>query len=162
METSVPSGDERTWAMFSHLSSLSVFAIPFGNIIIPMVIWLSKKKESAFVDEHGKASLNFQLSVIIYMMIIGVFALVLFGLGLVNLGLSGTEDMYWRTFPWEFHFEGDGFIPFFLAPGFGLIFLLGLFWLALVGIYIFLVVKASLDASSGRQPKYFLALPLIK
>ncbi len=61
---------DRTWAMFCHLASLSVcVGIPFGNIIGPLVIWLIKKDEIAIVDEHGRESLNFQISLSIYSII---------------------------------------------------------------------------------------------
>jgi uncharacterized protein len=58
---------DRTWAMFCHLTSLSAcIGIPFGNIIGPLVVWLIKKDEFAIVDEHGRESLNFQISLSIY------------------------------------------------------------------------------------------------
>jgi uncharacterized Tic20 family protein len=61
---------DRTWAMFCHLTSLSAcIGIPFGNIIGPLVVWLIKKEEFAIVDEHGKESLNFQISLSIYSII---------------------------------------------------------------------------------------------
>jgi uncharacterized Tic20 family protein len=61
---------DRTWAMFCHLTSLSAcIGIPFGNIIGPLVVWLIKKDEFAIVDEHGKESLNFQISLSIYSII---------------------------------------------------------------------------------------------
>lgn len=61
---------DRTWAMFCHLTALSAcIGIPFGNIIGPLVIWLIKKDEITIVDEHGKESLNFQISLSIYSII---------------------------------------------------------------------------------------------
>jgi len=58
---------DRTWAMCCHLTALSAcIGIPFGNIIGPLVIWLIKKDEITIVDEHGKESLNFQISLSIY------------------------------------------------------------------------------------------------
>ncbi len=59
--------EERNWAMGCHLSSLSGFiGVPFGNIIGPLVIWLIKKNDSAFINEHGRESLNFHISLWIY------------------------------------------------------------------------------------------------
>ena len=62
-------GNERQWAMFCHLSALSGFLIPFGNIIGPLIVWQMKKQEFPLVDEHGKASLNFQISGLIYFLV---------------------------------------------------------------------------------------------
>ena len=53
--------------MGCHLAALTAFVgIPFGNILGPLIIWLLKKDQYPLVDEHGKQSLNFQISVIIY------------------------------------------------------------------------------------------------
>jgi uncharacterized Tic20 family protein len=58
--------EARTWAMLCHLGALAGYIIPFGHIIAPLVIWLIKKDESPFVDDQGKESLNFQISITIY------------------------------------------------------------------------------------------------
>lgn len=52
--------------MLCHLTALSGFIVPFGNVLGPVVIWMMGKSDSQFVDEHGKASLNFQLSLTLY------------------------------------------------------------------------------------------------
>jgi len=54
--------------MWCHVSALSGFVVPFGNLIGPLVIWQMKRAEFPSVDEHGKESLNFQLSVLIYLL----------------------------------------------------------------------------------------------
>lgn len=80
---------ERNWGMFCHLAALSGFIIPFGNIIGPLIVWLVKKDESAYVDENGKESLNFQISVSIYCLI--SVLLIIFVLGillLVGIGIA--------------------------------------------------------------------------
>ena len=59
--------DARMWGMFSHLTALSAFiGIPFGNIIGPLIIWLIKREEFPLVDDQGRESLNFQISMTIY------------------------------------------------------------------------------------------------
>jgi len=60
---------ERNWAMFCHLSTFASLIIPFGGIIGPLICWSSKRNESSWVDENGKAALNFQLSVALYSLI---------------------------------------------------------------------------------------------
>ena len=68
-----------TWATFCHVGALSLYlGIPFGHIVVPLVIWLIKKNEFPYVDEQGKESLNFQISMTIYALITGLlfFALV--------------------------------------------------------------------------------------
>ena len=77
--------EERTWGMLCHLLALLGYVlVPLGNIIGPLVVWLLKREESAFVDQQGKASLNFQISLCIYFiigeMICAVLALIIIGL----------------------------------------------------------------------------------
>jgi uncharacterized Tic20 family protein len=65
--TDIPDKDARTWAMLCHLSALAQFAVPsFGQIVGPLVVWLVKKNDHPFIDEQGKESLNFQISITIY------------------------------------------------------------------------------------------------
>lgn len=80
MNTTIDNKDERMWGMLCHLSALSGFIIPFGNIIGPLIIYSMKKDEYAFVDDQGKESLNFQISVLIYMMISGIAVLLIVGI----------------------------------------------------------------------------------
>ena len=60
------SESERNWAMFCHLSAFAGFFFPFGSIIGPLICWLSRKDESLWVNQNGKSSLNFQLSILLY------------------------------------------------------------------------------------------------
>ncbi|MCD6116636.1 DUF4870 domain-containing protein [bacterium] len=72
--------DERTWAMFCHLSALATFiGIPFGGVILPLIIWLMKRNDSELIDANGKESVNFQISVLIYMIASGLLCLVVIG-----------------------------------------------------------------------------------
>ena len=57
--------EARTWGMVAHLSSLAGLVIPFGNFIGPLVVWLMKKDQMPFVNDQGKESLNFQITVTI-------------------------------------------------------------------------------------------------
>lgn len=104
----IPTRDERTWGMLCHLSIFAGHFIPFGNLIAPLVIWLIKKEESPFVDYHGKESLNFQISLTIYLAISLILAFVLigfplfialwvFGLVIVIIaGLKANDGQYFR------------------------------------------------------------------
>jgi uncharacterized protein len=72
--------DEKTFGMLAHLSALAVFVLPsFGNIIGPLIIWLIKKDQSAWVDKQGKESLNFQISITIYFIVSAILIVLLIG-----------------------------------------------------------------------------------
>ncbi len=79
------SDSDRNMAMVCHLSSLSGFIIPFGNVIAPLIIWLMKKDESEFVDIHGKEALNFQITVTLAAVVCGVLIFAIIGLLLLPM-----------------------------------------------------------------------------
>lgn len=88
-----PSKDAQTWGMLSHLIALAGFVIPFGNIIGPLVIWLIKKDEYPFVDDQGKESLNFQISMTIYFIISAILIVVVIGI-LLMIALVIVEVIF--------------------------------------------------------------------
>ncbi|MDF7823511.1 DUF4870 domain-containing protein [Pontiellaceae bacterium B12227] len=76
-----PAKNERQWAMACHLAAVAGYLMPFiaGNFLAPLVIWLIKREDGAFVDEQGKEALNFQLSLLLYSFICGLLFLVAIG-----------------------------------------------------------------------------------
>ncbi len=82
------SKDAKTFGMLCHLIAFSGFIIPLGNIIGPLVVWLLKKDEFEFVNDQGKESLNFQISIIIYAIISAILIVVIVGIFLlIALGI---------------------------------------------------------------------------
>jgi uncharacterized protein len=77
--------DAKTFGMLCHLLALSGLLIPFGHIIGPVVIWVIKKDQHPFVDDQGKESLNFQITVTIAMAIAFALAFVLIGFLLIPI-----------------------------------------------------------------------------
>jgi len=75
--TSSTATQENLWPMLAHLSALAGLIIPFGNIIGPLVVWLVKKDEMPIVNQYGKESLNFQISVTLYLIGLGIVATIL-------------------------------------------------------------------------------------
>jgi uncharacterized Tic20 family protein len=74
---------ERTWAMFCHLGAFAGYIFPFGHIIAPFIIWLMKKNEFPLVEDQGRDSLNFQISITIYLFISALFTVKIFGFILI-------------------------------------------------------------------------------
>jgi len=62
---------EKNWATVTHIGAFGQYLFPFGNFVIPIIIWSSKKNESEFIDNNGKQCINFQLSVFLYSIILG-------------------------------------------------------------------------------------------
>ena len=73
--------DVRNMASFAGLTG-----IPLANILGPLFVWLMKRKESSFIDAHGKEALNFQISMTIYIIVSAILILVLVGI-LMLVGL---------------------------------------------------------------------------
>ena len=82
----VPS-DAKTWAALAHVSAFVGYLVPFGNIVGPLLIWLFKKNDYEFVDDQGKESLNFQITITIAIIIAGFSILLLIGIILLPLVL---------------------------------------------------------------------------
>lgn len=66
-------------ALFCHLAALSGLITPLGSLIL----WLAKKDSMPYVDQEGKKAINFQISVVIY--ILASAALCLIGIGYILL-----------------------------------------------------------------------------
>ena len=59
---------DRTWEVLCHLSALSL-VVPFPhlfNVLGPLIVWFIRKGASRSVDRHGRAALNFQISMTVY------------------------------------------------------------------------------------------------
>jgi uncharacterized Tic20 family protein len=75
----IPTQDEKTLAMLSHILTL------VAPLLAPLIIWLIKKDESKFVAWHAKESLNFQITIIIiciilFITIIGILLIWIVGI----------------------------------------------------------------------------------
>src|SRR3954471_7723531 len=88
METSPPSppplssslSNVRNWNILCHATALAGVFFHFpGHLLGPLIVWLAKRDDSPEIDAHGKESLNFQISMLLYNAIALVFCLVLVG-----------------------------------------------------------------------------------
>ncbi|MEX2503306.1 MAG: zinc ribbon domain-containing protein [Egicoccus sp.] len=76
------SSEVRGWGAGAHASSFLAFiGLP---IVGPLLVWLVKR-DHPFIDHHGKEALNFQLSVALYAIVLGLAS---FPIGLLTLGIG--------------------------------------------------------------------------
>ena len=143
---------QKNIATFIHLSTFSRFLIPFGNFIGPIILWLTNKDKSSFVDSHGKQAINFQISVFLYAIILGTLTIPFFIFNLFN----GLDFIDWNGFH-DFHISIGKPSPLLYVGG-------GLGFIAIVGFILELVfiIKASLKARDGEYFKYPLTINFIK
>ncbi len=153
METTISENQKNT-STFIHLSTFLKYFFPFANFIAPLLIW-TFNKEKAFVDEHGKQAINFQLSILVYTILIGLICLPFFIIFATDfISLIETID----------HSAGD-FSVNNIRNLSGYILLFGLAILLLLGLFIFelyAVINASIHASRGQLYQYPLSIPFIK
>ncbi|MEH6408756.1 MAG: DUF4870 domain-containing protein [Leeuwenhoekiella sp.] len=154
METSITS-HQKNVATFIHLSTFTKYIFPFGNFICPLILWMAQKKESAFIDNHGRRAINFQISMLIYT--IGLILLALPFIIWQALQIAHVNNFY----DFEDHFEsirtlGEVSGLLIIAFSFGTL-LIGLFIIELVA-----VISAAINASRGLDYKYPLSINFIK
>lgn len=152
---------ERNLSAVIHASTFSKYFIPFGNFILPLVLWIANKKEYGFVDYNGKQALNFQISLFLYSIILGILTVPFF------IGFL-PEIFHWGHFSFEdledfnvFNFDLDyGNFNFgrYLVP-------LGIAGLLQTGLFIVNVVYtilATIRTSEGQYFKYPLTIGFVK
>lgn len=83
---------DKNYSTLTHLSGFVGWVFPFGNIIAPLLLWSAKKNDSSYIDAHGKAAVNFQLSILFYCILLAVLLIPItiftLGLGLVAILLA--------------------------------------------------------------------------
>lgn len=83
-------------ATLLQLSALTQYFFPLGNYIFPTIIWSFRKDESAFVNYNGKQAINFQLSLLLYCMVLLMIAVPFFLYSaFTNINLSFGGDFEW-------------------------------------------------------------------
>lgn len=100
--------DQRTYALVMHLSFLATF-LSIPPVIAPLIMWLIKRDGSRFLDDHGKEAVNFQLSLVLYSIVLGIIGVVtcvgflgipivgiLGAIGAVMAGTAANRGEYYR------------------------------------------------------------------
>ncbi|WP_228852112.1 DUF4870 domain-containing protein [Aegicerativicinus sediminis] len=143
---------QKNIATFIHLSTFSRFFIPLGNFIGPLVLWIANKEKSEFIDTHGKQALNFQISILLYAIILGTITIPLFIFKL----FGGIDFIDFHGFN-DFHLNiGKPSPLLYIGGGLGVIAVIG-FILELV-----FIIKASFKAREGEVYHYPLTINFIK
>lgn len=147
--------NEKLTATLIHLSTLTQYFIPFGNFIFPIIIWSSKKDESEFVDYNGKQTLNFQLSLFIYTIVLCLIAIPIFIFSFL------------KNVPFEnYHNSEDFFIENFSIGNITGIAILGViavvtfFFLKIIEFI--LIIHAAVKTSNGEKYKYPMSFQFFK
>jgi uncharacterized Tic20 family protein len=77
----------RSTAVAAHLSTFAGLVVPFGSVIGPLAVWLTRRDRDPFIDQAGREALNFGISITVYGLVALVAALMLVGIPLLIAGV---------------------------------------------------------------------------
>lgn len=78
----------KTYCMLLHLSQLTSIIAPGLGLLIPVLMWVVNKDKNEKIDKHGRVTINWILSLLIYSIICGILTLIFIGmLGFIVLAL---------------------------------------------------------------------------
>ena len=146
--------NQRNTSVFIHLSTFLKYFFPLANFIAPLLIW-TFNKDKPFVDEHGKQAINFQLSTLIYTILIGLLC--------IPFIIFFASDIYSLVESIDNNYGAFSINNIQNLSGYILLF--GLVLLLLLGLFVFeiyAVINASIHASRGQLYNYPLSIPFIK
>lgn len=153
MDTTI-SENQKNVASLMHLSTFSKYFFPFGNFIAPLLLW-SFNKEKPFADEHGRQAINFQLSIILYSIVIGLISLpfvLIYATDFVSLVEAIDHTVDYVSIQDVKNFSG--FVVIFMIAA---ILLFGLFVIEL-----YAVITATMSAAKGKLYSYPISISFIK
>jgi len=78
----------KSYCTLIHISQLSSLIIPGLGLILPIVMWIAHKDDNTAINQHGRVTANWLISLLIYTVICGVLMLIVVGvIGLFVLGV---------------------------------------------------------------------------
>lgn len=78
----------KPYCMLIHLSQLTSMVAPGLGFILPIIMWVAHKDKSEEIDRHGRVTINWIISCLIYSVVCGILTLVFIGvIGLIVLAL---------------------------------------------------------------------------
>jgi len=141
-------------AAIIHLSTLTKFFIPLGNFILPLILWTMNKDKSEFIDKHGKQAINFQLSILLYTIVIGCLTIPLFLFGVFN---SIHFPEFWNAYDFDFSLSvHDSFNVILFTI------IIGLLFAATYIFEIIFIIIATSKANQGEPYNYPITINFLK
>jgi hypothetical protein len=141
-------------AAIIHLSVFTKFFIPLGNFILPILIWTMNKDKSDFVDRHGKQAINFQISLLLYTIIIACLTIPLFLFGVLN---SVEFPEFWHMYDFDFHISRRDSFNVILVT-----IIAGILAIAAFIFEIIFVIIATSKANQGEPYNYPITINFLK
>jgi uncharacterized Tic20 family protein len=142
--------EDRNWAMAAHLSALVAIAgLPFGHVVGPLVVYLVKHKESEFVGEHARSSLNYQITISIAAIIAVIIGVVVFAIVIAMVGMGSPS-------------RGSGYSDAagasIVALWIGIFLVVGAFFI----VSIVFIIMGTMAAGAGKPYTYPFAIKFVR
>ena len=142
-------------AALINLSTLTQYFIPFGNFIFPIVIWTTARDKSDYVNEQGKQTINFQLSLFLYTLILALIAIPIVVISFFNNvsfnAIINNDDIFFDNFDFS---NMTGVLTIAISA-------ICLFIFMKIAEF-FLIIYASVKTSNGDNFKYPFTITFIK
>jgi len=154
MESTLTNHDKNV-ATVLHVASFTKYFFPFGNFILPIILWSAYKKDADYIDHHGKEVINFQLSLLCYKIAATLFCIpFFFAIGIQEVDIS---NIFWFH---DVSINVDEGLRIFGISLVGLI--SGLGALLFFAINITYTIVAAMKANEGERYRYPLTYRFIK
>ncbi|MEM6720023.1 MAG: DUF4870 domain-containing protein [Bacteroidota bacterium] len=154
MESTLTNHDKNV-ATVLHVASFTKYFFPFGNFILPIILWTAYKKDSDFIDHNGKEVINFQLSLLCYKIVATMLCIpFFFAIGIQEVNIS---DIFWFH---DISINVDEGLQIFGISVIG--FISGLGALLFFAVNITYTIVAAMKANEGERYRYPLTYRFIK
>lgn len=130
--------EDTTYLLLLNISALSFLLFPLLNVLLPLLLWVTKKKTVKMVDQMGKQILNFQITWLV-ILFLGVI------LGVLNImdGFSLAEQ------------EGDVSSSIISENISGALLPMAVFVLVMYGYNALLTIYNAILAGKGKEVWYY-------
>lgn len=72
---------QKKWLLLMHGTPFLGFVLPLFNILLPLFLWIHKREDNTIYDSHGRAVVNFQITMTILFMVSFITLLSVEGIG---------------------------------------------------------------------------------
>lgn len=139
----------RLWGMWCHLSAIvcapcNAIMISFVSLVVPYLVWVAGRDKHPFINEQGKESLNFQISMALYTIAAGILFVFLFFLT-CGVALSSQN-------------LGDAVGNIFALLAIAFVILVALFVIFQMAV----IILAAVKAYNGQSYRYPFALRFLR
>lgn len=98
----------RQWCMFLHLSVFAGYVIPYAGLVLPIVLWQTKKDVSPEIDRHGRLVASGIVAFVFYSIAVFLLCFVVVGFFLIPVlavcaiafpilgGIKANDGEYWH------------------------------------------------------------------